>query len=57
MKANVSLRDNITWLLNQYRKELKIEKASEDANNDIINDFENIIIELEFALKVSKGEC
>ena len=53
MKNNETLRENIKWLIAQYKKELEIEKNDKEPNYDIINDFENIIIELEYALKVS----
>lgn len=56
MNNNKTLKENITWLLQQYKKELEIEnkKDIDNQNFDIINDYENIIIELEYALKISK---
>lgn len=56
MEKNNTLKENITWLLEQYKKELKIEESQDidDQNLDIINDYKNIIIELEYALKISK---
>lgn len=55
MKNNETLRENINWLINRYREELKIEKQKDILEQDleIINCYENIIIELEYALKVS----
>ena len=61
MKRENSLKENIIWLLEQYKKELQ--KAKEEKTNDceygydkdqFISDAENIIIELEFAIEVSK---
>lgn len=54
MIKGVTLKQNIEWLLNQYKKELELEKNSKDPNYDIINDYENVITELEFALEISK---
>lgn len=55
MKSDKTLKENITWLLEQYKKELEIEKRNEKENNYmIIVGYENIIMELEFALKISK---
>lgn len=54
MDKNNTLRENIMFLLDQYEKELKIEKNKSDQNYDIIECFENIVIELEFALKISR---
>ena len=50
-----TLRNNIIWLLNQYKKELEIEEQKDilEQNLDIINDYKNIITELEFALEIS----
>lgn len=56
MENNKTLRENIEWLLNQYKKELEYEKNEKEPNDDIINDYENVITELEFALKVSKKD-
>ena len=55
LKEN-TLRENIEWLLEQYKKELKLEEQQDidEQNFDIINGYENIIIELEFALKISR---
>ena len=56
MERTNTLKQNIEWLLEQYKKELTLEEAKDiDSQNlDIINDFKNIIIELEFALEISK---
>ena len=56
MKKEWTLKENITWLLEQYKKSLQEEKAKKDdeQNIEMIWDYENIIIELEFALKISK---
>ena len=63
MEKGKTLEENIKWLLDQYKKELA------EANNDIgkdkdceygysveqfIIDAENIIEELDFAIKISK---
>ena len=55
MKNGETLRENIYWLLSQYKKELEIEKQKDvlEQELEIINCYENIIIELEYALKVS----
>lgn len=56
MKKENTLKENISWLLEQYKKELEIEERQdiEEQNLDVINDYKNIIIELEYALKISK---
>ena len=56
MEKEKILKENIVWLLNQYKKELEIEESQDilDQNLDIVNDYKNIICELEFALKISK---
>jgi len=56
MERTKTLRQNIEWLLEQYKKELELEENQDilKQNLDIINDYKNIIIELEFALKISK---
>lgn len=56
MQKNVDLRVNIKWLLDQYKKELEEEEKKDilEQNLDIINDYKNIIIELEYALKISR---
>lgn len=54
MNKNNTLEENIIWILEQYAKELNIEKQKDEPNFDVINDYENIIIELNFALEFSK---
>lgn len=56
MEKEKTLKENIVWLLNQYKKELEIEESQDilEQNLDIVNDYKNIICELEFALKISK---
>lgn len=65
MSSYQTLEENIKWLLDRYKKEVKEVKEDdnwEDINGDkdtVINDMENVIIELEWALKLSndtKGE-
>ena len=65
MSSYQTLEENIKWLLDRYKKEVKEVKQDdnwEDINGDkdtVINDMENVIIELEWALKLSndtKGE-
>lgn len=58
LKEN-TLKQNIEFLLNQYKKELDIENKKKDIleqDLEAITFYENIIIELEYALKISKGE-
>ena len=57
LKEN-TLKQNIEFLLNQYKKELDIENKKDILEQDLeaITFYENIIIELEYALKISKGE-
>ena len=56
MEKDKTLRENITWLLEQYKKELELEeqKDIDEQNFDIIDSYENYIVELKFALKISK---
>ena len=56
MKNTNTLKENIQWLLEQYKKELALEnqKDIDKQNLDIIESYNNIIIELEYALKISK---
>ena len=56
MLKDKTLKENIIWLLEQYKKELKLEEEQDidEQNFDIINDYKNIIVELEFALKISR---
>ena len=56
MKNDKTLRENIEWLIEAYKKELEEEKNKQQEEQDymaIVN-FENIIMELEFALGISK---
>lgn len=57
LKEN-TLKQNIEFLLNQYKKELEIENEKDILEQDleILTFYQNIIIELEYALKISKGE-
>ena len=56
MEKGKTLKENISWLLQQYKKELKYEeeKDIEEQNFEIIDGYKNIIIELEYALEISK---
>lgn len=56
MEKSKTLKENIQWLLEQYKKELAIENQKDilEQNLDIINCYECTISELEFALKISK---
>ncbi len=58
-----SLKENISWLLERYKQE--VEHAKKEETNDIeygydkeqfIEDAENIIIELEYALEISRKD-
>lgn len=53
-----TLKNNIKWLLERYKFELELEEQKDISlqNLDIINDYKNIIIELEFALDISIEE-
>lgn len=57
LKEN-TLKQNIEFLLNQYKKELDIENKKDILEQDLeaITFYENIIIELEYALKISMGD-
>ena len=50
-----TLKNNIKWLLEKYKFELELEEQKDISlqNLDIINDYKNIIIELEFVLDIS----
>ena len=52
----IELKENISWLLEQYKKELQLEEQKDisEQNLDIITAYNNIITELEFALDISK---
>lgn len=63
MEKGKTLEENIKWLLDQYKKELA--EANDNVGKDkdceygysvdqFIWDAENVIIELEHALKISK---
>lgn len=56
MTRTNTLRENIEWLLTQYKRELELEeqKDIEEQNLDVLNDFKNVICELECALEISK---
>lgn len=57
MYKEKTLKENIEFLLNQYKKELDIENKKDILEQDLeaITFYENIIIELEYALKISRG--
>jgi flagellin-specific chaperone FliS len=63
MYKEQTLKENISWLLERYKQELEHAKK-EDTNNSeygydkeqFITDAENIIIELEYALKISRKD-
>lgn len=56
MEKGKTLKENITWLLEQYKKELELEeqKDIDDQNLERQEGYKNIIIELEYALEISK---
>lgn len=56
MEKEKTLKENISWLLEQYKRELELEeqKDIEEQDLDIIDSYKNYIIELEYALKISK---
>lgn len=58
MRKDKTLRENIMFLLEHYKKELVIEEQKDilQQSLDIINDYKNIIIELEFALEISRRD-
>lgn len=57
MERDKTLKENLEWLIRQYQKELDIEekKDIEEQDLDTIEHYKNIIIELEYAIKISKG--
>lgn len=57
MERDKTLKENLEWLIRQYQKELDIEenKNIEEQDLDTIEHYKNIIIELEYAIKISKG--
>ena len=54
MKKTNTLKENISWLLEQYKKELALEeeKDIDEQNFERIDGYKNIIIELEYALEL-----
>lgn len=61
MERGRTLKENIEWLLNQYKKEYDLaqdEKAQDCefgySKDQFLQDADNVITELEFALKISK---
>lgn len=54
MKSTNTLKQNIEWLLEQYKKALREEEAKDIDNQNLatIWDYQNIIIELEYALNI-----
>lgn len=58
MEKNKTLKENINWLLNRYRMELTLEEEKDIDDQDlyVIETYTNIIIELEYALKISKED-
>lgn len=58
MLKDNTLKQNIEWLLNQYKKELDIEEQKDILYQDLeaIEFYKNIIIELEYALRISRGD-
>lgn len=57
LKEN-TLKQNIEFLLNLYKKVLDIENKKDILKQDLkaITFYENIIVELEYALKISIGD-
>ena len=55
MTKEKTLEENIRWLLECYIIALREEINKEEPNEDVINDYDNIIIELRYALNISKG--
>lgn len=54
MQSSNTLKENIQWLLKRYQEEKKYEEAKDNPDNIIIGLYDNYIIELEWALKISK---
>lgn len=56
MKKTNTLKENIQWLIEQYKKELQLEEQKDilEQNLDILDAYKNIIIELEYALELDK---
>lgn len=63
MKKENTIKQNVEWLLEQYKKELEDAKNDNKQDNDceygyskdqFINDAENIVIELQYLLDLAK---
>ena len=54
MKNGASYKDNIEFLLSMYKRELELLQEEDERNWHLENAYENIIIELETILKLSK---
>lgn len=54
MKKDKTLRENIIWLLTRYELEKGLEERKENPNYEIIEMYNNYIMELKFALDFSK---
>ena len=63
MKKENTIKQNVEWLLEQYKKELEEAKNDNKQDNDceygynkdqFINDAENIVIELQYLLDLAK---
>lgn len=61
MYKEQTLKENISWLLERYKQELEHARKEETNSNEygydkeqFIIDVENIITELEYALKISR---
>ena len=58
MKKENTLKENLEFLIKAYERELEEERKKDlmDQDEGKIEDYENIIYELKFAIKISKGE-
>lgn len=54
MKKDKTLRENIIWLLTRYEFEKGLEERKENPNYEVIEMYNNYIMELKFALDFSK---
>lgn len=56
MEKKNTLKENIQWLVEQYKKELQLEEQKDilKQNLDLVDAYKNIIIELEYALELDK---
>ena len=54
MQKEKTLRENIIWLLTRYEFEKQLEERKEKPNYEIIEMYDNYILELKFALDFSK---